>query len=46
MLTCIARGQGPKGVNAKDIDRVVGRYMPRMRDFKANPKRKRQGRVR
>ena len=46
MLACIARGQGPKGVKAKDIDRAVGRYMPRKRDFKANPKRKLQSRVR
>jgi len=43
MLTSIARGQGPAGVKAKDVERAVGRYMPRMRDFKA---RKRQGRVR
>src|SRR5215471_13662636 len=35
MEAAIARGQGPQGVNAKDVDRAVGRYMPRMRDFKA-----------
>jgi hypothetical protein len=28
------------------VDRAVGRYMPRMRDLKAKPKRKHQGRVR
>ena len=46
MLSSIARGQGPQGVKAKDVDRAVGRYMPRMRDFKAKPKGKRQARVR
>jgi hypothetical protein len=46
MLASIARGRGPKGVKTKDIDRAVGRYMPRMRDFKAKPEGKRQGRVR
>jgi hypothetical protein len=45
MLASIARGQGPRGVKAKDVERAVGRYMPRMRDFKAKPERKRQGRV-
>jgi hypothetical protein len=43
MLACVARGQGPRGIKAKDIDRAVGRYMPRMRHLKAKPKRKRQG---
>ena len=42
MLACIAHGQGPQGVKAKDVDRAVDRYMPRMRDFKAKPKGKRQ----
>jgi hypothetical protein len=46
MLACIARGQGPQGVKAKDVERAVGRYMPRIRDFKAKPKRKRHGRAR
>ena len=46
MLACIARGQGPQGVKAKDVDRAVDRYMPRMRDFKAKPKVKRQARLR
>jgi hypothetical protein len=43
MLACVARGHGPRGIKAKDIDRAVGRYMPRMRHLKAKPKRKRQG---
>ena len=42
MLASIAHGQGPKGIKAKDVDRAVDRYMPRMRDFKAKPKGKRQ----
>jgi hypothetical protein len=46
MLACSARGQGPQGVKAKDVERAVGRHMPRMRDFKTKPKRKRHGRVR
>ena len=46
MLASIARGQGPAGVKAKDVERAVGRYMPHVRDFKAKAKRKRQGLVR
>jgi hypothetical protein len=46
MLASIARGQGPAGVKAKDVERAVGRYMPHVRDFKAKAKRKRQGRQR
>jgi hypothetical protein len=45
-LASIARGQGPAGVKAKDVERAVGRYMPHVRDFKAKAKRKRQGLVR
>ena len=46
MLACIARGQAPLGIKAKDVERAVGRYMPHVRDFKAKAKRKRRGLVR
>jgi hypothetical protein len=46
MLASIERGQGPQGVKAKDVERAVDRYMPRMRGFKAKAKRERKGRVR
>jgi hypothetical protein len=39
MLACIARGQAPAGVKAKDVERAVGRYMPHVRDFKPKAKR-------
>jgi hypothetical protein len=39
-------GQGPQGVKAKDVERAVDRYVPRMRGFKAKAKRERKGRVR
>ena len=46
MLACIARGQAPLGIKAKDVERAVGRYMPHVRDFKAKAKCKRRGLVR
>jgi hypothetical protein len=46
MLACIARDQAPPGIKAKDVERGVGRYMPRVRDFKAKAKRKHRGLVR
>lgn len=44
MLAAIARGRGPRGVKAPDVQRAVDRYMPHLRDYQMQAKRrKRQG---
>jgi hypothetical protein len=46
MLAAIARGKGPRGVKAADVERAVARYMPRRKAHGASAKgRKRRSEI-